>query len=103
MRDLGGSDFIDVGLRNAIARGLTPGPRMLVAVKSIDGDHWAAVARLSTGVITVDRELVLRLATAAAGGILGVDLEREPAAPAAIDETDLIPLQPRLRRRVHGS
>jgi imidazolonepropionase-like amidohydrolase len=25
-------DYIDVGLRNAIANGLTPGPRMLVSV-----------------------------------------------------------------------
>jgi len=31
VRDLGSSDDIDVGLRNAIAKGLTPGPRMLVA------------------------------------------------------------------------
>lgn len=35
VRDLGGSDFIDVGLRNAINRGIVPGPRMLVAVRSI--------------------------------------------------------------------
>ena len=41
------------------------------------------MARLSTGVITVDRELVLRLANAAAGGILGVDLEREVGRPLA--------------------
>ena len=35
VRDLGGTDFIDVGLRNAIARGKAIGPRMLVAVRSI--------------------------------------------------------------------
>jgi len=35
VRDLGSNDFIDVGLRNAIRRGLTPGPRMLVAVRGI--------------------------------------------------------------------
>ncbi len=35
VRDLGGSDFVDVGLRNAINHGITPGPRMLVAVRSI--------------------------------------------------------------------
>ena len=29
-RDLGSSDFIDVGLRNASAAGVIPGPRMLV-------------------------------------------------------------------------
>jgi imidazolonepropionase-like amidohydrolase len=31
VRDVGASDSIDVGLRNAINRGLVPGPRMLVA------------------------------------------------------------------------
>jgi len=31
VRDLGSSDAIDIGLRNAIARGLIVGPRMLVA------------------------------------------------------------------------
>jgi imidazolonepropionase-like amidohydrolase len=35
VRDLGSSDLIDVSLRNAIARGLVPGPRMLVAVHGI--------------------------------------------------------------------
>ena len=35
------------------------------------------MARLSTGVLTVDRDLVLRLANASAGAILGVDLVRE--------------------------
>ncbi|HVR11107.1 MAG TPA: amidohydrolase family protein [Thermoanaerobaculia bacterium] len=32
VRDLGSSDFIDVGLRNAIRDGVIPGPRMLVSV-----------------------------------------------------------------------
>jgi MIP family channel proteins len=35
VRDLGGADFVDVGLRNAINAGHAEGPRMLVAVKSI--------------------------------------------------------------------
>lgn len=35
VRDLGSSDFLDVGLRNAIASGKVPGPRMLVAVNAI--------------------------------------------------------------------
>jgi imidazolonepropionase-like amidohydrolase len=35
VRDLGGSDFIDVGLRNAIDAGVVPGPRMLVAVHAL--------------------------------------------------------------------
>ncbi|MBZ5579940.1 MAG: amidohydrolase family protein [Acidobacteriia bacterium] len=41
VRDVGSEDFIDIGLRNAIASGKIPGPRMLVAVKSISatGGH----------------------------------------------------------------
>ncbi len=35
VRDLGSSEFIDVGLRNAIRNGKTPGPRMLVSVHAI--------------------------------------------------------------------
>jgi imidazolonepropionase-like amidohydrolase len=35
VRDVGSDDFIDVGLRNSIARGLVPGPRMLVAVHAL--------------------------------------------------------------------
>ena len=35
VRDLGSSDLLDVGLRNAIKADLVPGPRMLVAVHSL--------------------------------------------------------------------
>jgi imidazolonepropionase-like amidohydrolase len=35
VRDVGSGDMLDVGLRNAIARGLVPGPRMLVCVHSL--------------------------------------------------------------------
>jgi imidazolonepropionase-like amidohydrolase len=35
VRDVGSSDFIDVGLRNAINAGLVPGPRMLVSVHAL--------------------------------------------------------------------
>ena len=35
VRDVGASDLLDVGLRNAIARGLVPGPRMLVCVHGL--------------------------------------------------------------------
>ena len=35
VRDVGSEDLLDVGLRNAIARGLVPGPRMLVAVHGL--------------------------------------------------------------------
>jgi len=31
VRNLGASDYVDIGLRNAIAAGIVPGPRMLVA------------------------------------------------------------------------
>jgi imidazolonepropionase-like amidohydrolase len=37
VRDVGSSDFLDIGLRNAINRGVVPGPRMLVAVHAIGG------------------------------------------------------------------
>jgi imidazolonepropionase-like amidohydrolase len=36
-RDLGSRDFADVALRDAIAAGRVPGPRLLVAVKSLSG------------------------------------------------------------------
>jgi imidazolonepropionase-like amidohydrolase len=35
VRDVGSNDLLDVGLRNAVARGLVPGPRMLVAVYAL--------------------------------------------------------------------
>ena len=35
VRDVGSDEYIDVGLRNAIRDGITPGPRMLVAVHAL--------------------------------------------------------------------
>ena len=35
VRDVGSSNFLDIGLRNAINAGIVPGPRMLVAVHAI--------------------------------------------------------------------
>jgi imidazolonepropionase-like amidohydrolase len=35
VRDVGSSDFIDIGLRNSINAGVIPGPRMLVAVHAL--------------------------------------------------------------------
>jgi imidazolonepropionase-like amidohydrolase len=35
VRDVGSGDFLDVGLRNAIAKAVVPGPRMLVAVHAL--------------------------------------------------------------------
>jgi imidazolonepropionase-like amidohydrolase len=44
VRDLGSRDFADVALRDAIAAGSVPGPRLLVAVKSLSstGGHGDA-------------------------------------------------------------
>jgi imidazolonepropionase-like amidohydrolase len=35
VRDIGSTDFLDVGLRNSIAKGVVPGPRMLVCVHAL--------------------------------------------------------------------
>jgi imidazolonepropionase-like amidohydrolase len=35
VRDVGSSDFVDVGLRNSINAGIVPGPRMLVATHAL--------------------------------------------------------------------
>jgi imidazolonepropionase-like amidohydrolase len=35
VRDVGSSDFLDIGLRNAINTGVVPGPRMLVCVRAL--------------------------------------------------------------------
>jgi imidazolonepropionase-like amidohydrolase len=47
VRDVGSDHLIDVGLRNSIARGLVPGPRMLVAVHTLGarGGHadWSGI------------------------------------------------------------
>jgi imidazolonepropionase-like amidohydrolase len=51
VRDVGSAEYLDVGLRNAINRGVVPGPRMLVAVHAIgatgghcDDTGWRAGA-----------------------------------------------------------
>src|SRR5262249_60120976 len=52
VRDVGANEFVDISLRDAIAAGIVPGPRMFVAGKilSITGGHehsggpgWGAV------------------------------------------------------------
>jgi imidazolonepropionase-like amidohydrolase len=50
-RDVGSSDFIDVGLRNAVVSGKIVGPRMLVATKSIGatGGHCDSGSGLRYG------------------------------------------------------
>lgn len=51
VRNLGAQDYIDVGLRNAINRGVTPGPRVLTAVKSLGstGGHCDMTNSLRPG------------------------------------------------------
>jgi imidazolonepropionase-like amidohydrolase len=51
VRDVGASDFLDVGLRNAIASGKVPGPRMLVATNAIGatGGHCDNAAGFKFG------------------------------------------------------
>jgi imidazolonepropionase-like amidohydrolase len=51
VRDVGSSEFLDVGLRNAIAAGKVPGPRMLVAVNAIGatGGHCDNAAGFKYG------------------------------------------------------
>jgi imidazolonepropionase-like amidohydrolase len=51
-RDVGSSDYIDVGLRNAIRDGIIPGPRMFVAVHAIGatGGHCDDEAGYRAGV-----------------------------------------------------
>jgi imidazolonepropionase-like amidohydrolase len=53
VRDLGSTDFIDVGLRNAIDAGITPGPRMLVSVHALGstGGHCDDGAGFRYGVL----------------------------------------------------
>ncbi|MDQ2840476.1 MAG: amidohydrolase family protein [Acidobacteriota bacterium] len=53
VRDVGSSDFLDVGLRNSINSGVVPGPRMLVAVHAIGstGGHCDDGAGLRFGLL----------------------------------------------------
>jgi imidazolonepropionase-like amidohydrolase len=53
VRDLGSSDFIDIGLRNAIDEGVVPGPRMLVSVHALGstGGHCDGGDGLRYGVL----------------------------------------------------
>ncbi len=53
VRDVGSSDFLDVGLRNSINAGIVPGPRMLVCVRAIGstGGHCDDGAGLRFGLL----------------------------------------------------
>jgi len=54
VRDVGAADFIDVGLRNAIASGKVPGPRMLVSTNAIGatGGHCDNTAGFNYGLFS---------------------------------------------------
>jgi len=53
VRDLGSSDLIDIGLRNAIDAGVVPGPRMQVSVHAISarGGHCDSTAGYRPGLL----------------------------------------------------
>jgi imidazolonepropionase-like amidohydrolase len=53
VRDVGSSDFLDVGLRNSINSGVVPGPRMLVSVHALGstGGHCDGGAGLRFGLL----------------------------------------------------
>jgi len=53
IRDLGSSELLDIGLRNAINEGVVPGPRMLVAVNAISarGGHCDGTAGYRPGLL----------------------------------------------------
>jgi len=53
IRDLGSSELLDIGLRNAINEGAVPGPRMLVAVHAISarGGHCDGTAGYRPGLL----------------------------------------------------
>jgi imidazolonepropionase-like amidohydrolase len=53
VRDVGSSDFLDVGLRNSINTGVVPGPRMLVSVHALGstGGHCDEGAGLRFGLL----------------------------------------------------
>jgi imidazolonepropionase-like amidohydrolase len=52
VRDVGGHDFVDIGLRNTIRAGIIPGPRMLVAVHALGstGGHCDDEAGFRAGI-----------------------------------------------------
>jgi imidazolonepropionase-like amidohydrolase len=53
VRDLGSSELMDVGLRNAIDKGVIPGPRMLVSVHALSarGGHCDDTAGFRPGLL----------------------------------------------------
>jgi imidazolonepropionase-like amidohydrolase len=84
VRDMGGKDGIDLGLRQAVKSGLTPGPRMLASGRLIcmTGGHGWHIGREANGAdqvrqaareqIKAGADLVKLMAT---GGVLTPDVE----------------------------
>ena len=58
IRNLGAPDFIDIGVRNAINRGLTQGPRILTAVRGIGtlGGHCDSTNGFRFGLLNPSQE-----------------------------------------------
>ena len=56
VRDVGSSDFLDIGLRNAISQGLVAGPTVLACVRaiSVTGGHADLTAGIRAGLISAD-------------------------------------------------
>jgi imidazolonepropionase-like amidohydrolase len=59
VRNLGAAEFLDIGLRNAISRGLTPGPRILASVRGIGtlGGHCDPTNGFRFGLLDPSQEL----------------------------------------------
>jgi len=84
VRDVGSKDLIDVSLRNAIVRGLVPGPRMLVAVYSLGarGGH--------TDLTGLRHDLLVRELGPAQGIAYGADGFREAVRHQVKSGADVI-------------
>ncbi len=98
VRDVGSSDYVDVGLRNAIRAGKIPGPRMLVAVYAIGatGGHCDLAAGFRHGLFgkeTGPEEGVINGADAARAAVrldikYGADVIKTCATGGVLSLTD---------------
>ncbi|MBC8120245.1 MAG: amidohydrolase family protein [Gemmatimonadaceae bacterium] len=123
VRDVGSSDFVDVSLRNAIARGLVPGPRMQVSVHSIgatgghcdetglrynatgrETDYTDGVANGPDGLREAVRFQVKYgadvIKTCASGGVLSLSDEVDTPQLTLDEMTALVDEAHRLRKKV---
>jgi imidazolonepropionase-like amidohydrolase len=84
VRDVGSKDLIDISLRNAIVRGLVPGPRMLVAVHSLGarGGH--------TDLTGIRHDLLIQQLGPAQGIAYGADGFREAVRHQVKSGADVI-------------